>query len=93
MKVQEYEGYTITDKIRIGSIMLAIGEGKDDAVPYVTVEYTPAGGYAQPHFLRCRIAAEVDLLKRAAMQMQGDLREMSVAMQAALRKVGDVYEL
>jgi len=92
VKAQQYEGYIITDEIRIGNTRFAIGASKSEATPYVTLESSPTSGYMQPHFLLSRIAAEVDLLKRATMQMQSDLKELSVDMQTMLRKVGDAYE-
>lgn len=92
MKAQQYGGYTITDEIGIGNTRLAIGTSKGEVTPYVTVAFTPVNGYMNPHYLLSRIAAEVDLLKRAAMHMQGELKELSVDRRAMLRKAGDAYE-
>jgi len=92
VKAQQYESYIITDEIKIGNTRLAIGASRNEATPYVTVEATPVSGYTKPHFLLSRIAAEVDLLKRATMQMQSDLKELTVDMQTMLRRAGDAYE-
>lgn len=93
MKAKQYEGYTITDEIRIGNIRLAIGESREGPVPYVTPESEFENVYRQPHYLLSRIAAEADLIKRAVMQMKRDLKTFSADMQTMLRKDGDSFEL
>ena len=92
MKAKQYEGYTITDEIRIGNIRLAIGESRDGPVPYITLESEFENVYKQPHYLLSRIAAEVDLFKRAIMQMKRDLKTFSADMQTMLQKDGDSFE-
>ena len=93
MKAKQYEGYTITDEIRIGNIRLAIGESQDGPVPYITLESEFENVYRQPHHLLSRIAAEVDLIKRAVTQMKRDLKTFSADMQTMLQKDGDSFEL
>ena len=93
MKAKQYEGYTITDEIRIGNIRLAIGESRDGSVPYITLESKFENVYKQPHYLLSRIAAEVDLIKGAVMQMKRDLKTFSADMQTMLPKDGDSFEL
>ena len=93
MKAKQYEGYTITDEIRIGNIRLAVGESRDGPVPYITLESEFENVYRQPHYLLSRIAAEVDLIKRAVTQMKRDLKSFSADMQTMLQKDGDSFEL
>ena len=93
MKAKQFDGYTITDEIGIGNTRLAIGESRDGPTPYVTLESVFENEYRQPHYLLSRIAAEVDLIKRAVMQMKHDLRNFSTDIQAMLRGDGDSFEL
>lgn len=93
MKAQQYEGYVITDEIRIGSVRYAIAEKCDVGKSYVTLERRQDTDDPQPHYLRSRIAAEVDLIKRAVMQMRYELRGFTTDMQASLRREADLLEL
>ena len=93
MKAKQYEGYTITDEIRIQNIRLAIGESRDGLVSYITLESEFENVYRQPHYLLSRIAAEVDLIKRAVTQMKRDLKSFSADMKTMLQKDGESFEL
>ena len=93
MEAKQFEGYIITDEIRIGSVSYAIGEKDDRIKSYVTVESKPDSDDKQPHYLQSRIAAEVDLIKRAVMQMRYELHNFTTDMQDMLRKEANLLEL
>lgn len=93
MQAQQYEGYVITDELRIGSVRYAIAEKHDGSKSYVTLERRQDTDDPQPHYLRSRIAAEVDLIKRAVMQMRHELRGFTAEMQATLKREADLLEL
>ena len=93
MQTQQYEGYVITDELRIGSVRYAIAEKCDVSKSYVTLEQRQDTDDPQPHYLRSRIAAEVDLIKRAVMQMRYELRGFTTDMQATLKREADLLEI
>lgn len=93
MKTKQFEGYIITDEIKIGSVRYAIGEKGDRIKAYVTVESRQDTEDMSPHYLQSRIAAEVDLIKRTVMQMRYELHDFTTDMQDLLRKEANLLEL
>ena len=93
MKAKQFEGYIITDEIKIGSVRYAIGEKGDRVKSYVTVESKQDVDDKNPHYLQSRLAAEVDLIKRAVMQMRYELHDFTTDMQDMLRKEANLLEL
>lgn len=74
METRENAGYTITDSIHVGNAEFVIGERPTAPAPFVTWECMGGSNYFWGHYLPDRMAAERDLLDRANLELERNLR-------------------
>lgn len=70
METRINAGYAIVSEIVVGEFEFVLGHNPKAPSPFVTWEYSPRGGYYWGHYFEDELAAVLDLLERAAVELR-----------------------
>ena len=86
MNYDTYDGYIITDSIRIGTNCLVLGVHLQEANCFATWNRTTSGTYHEKHSFDDLLAAQKDLISRASVEIESIEQRQGERKQTKLRE-------